>query len=336
MKTAILFINLGSPDSCEVADVRKYLGEFLMDEDVITAPFPIRWLLVNGIIKPFRSPQSAEKYKSIWLKEGSPLQVISERFCQRVKEHLKSSDVYFSMRYGTHSISKALGEMLKKRFDRILVIPLYPQFAQATTGSSLKEFYKSLAELRVQNWNPLAVINDPFYSKDFFTKSIAAKIKPELKSDSHILFSYHGLPVSQVRKTAQCCADISCDSCQTGLEKNCYRAQCLKTSELIVKELGLHSNQYTNSFQSRLGPSKWLEPSTDMTLKELPVKGVKNLVVCCPAFVTDCLETLEEINIHGRKTFIEAGGESFQYIPCLNDDESWVQAFCKEITDTLM
>jgi ferrochelatase len=335
LKTAVIFINIGSPDSYEVADVRKYLGEFLMDADVITAPFPIRWLLVNGIIKPFRSPQSAEKYKSVWTNEGSPLKVLSDKFCEKIKTALGISDVYFAMRYGSGSVLEVLNKIDKNKIQKIVVVPMYPQYASATTGSSIKEFERAMSIVKkAQTWGPNVQYIEPFFAKEYFFKQAALKLKNALamqKTETHVLFSYHGLPISQVRKVAVCSADLSCETCSTGVQRNCYRAQCLRTSELIAKEVGLSSNQYSNSFQSRLGPAKWLEPSTEQTLTNLPLKNIKNLLVCCPAFVTDCLETLEEINIHGRQTFLKNGGVDFEYVTCLNDDESWVRAFAEEL-----
>ncbi len=279
-------MNTGSPDAPEEGAVREYLREFLMDPFVIDLPYPLRYALVHGAILPKRPAQSAEAYKSIWTENGSPL----VHCCKRLADGLNAEP---GMAYGQPSFKTAVENLLAKGVDEIGLLPLFPQSANATTGScvaGVKKAIKGRAKLRVV---------PPFYNEPAFIQPLADSLK---NIDEHILFSYHGLPIRQLKK--QPAPD--------------YQIQCIKTTEAIVKTAGIETGRYTVSFQSRLGRAKWIEPYTDEMLRKLPSNGIKKLAVICPAFFCDCLETLEEIEIQGRNTFMESGGETFRMIPCLN------------------
>lgn len=334
-KEGVLLVNLGSPDSTEVNDVRNYLDEFLMDQYVIDYPYWKRWLLVKGIILNFRPKKSAAAYKKIWWDDGSPLIVISQEVRSKLQNKL-SVPVGLGMRYGKPSIEYAIKEMIEQHPDlqNLFVIPLYPQYAESTTRTVIEKTQEVVKE---NKWKLNVTFQPPFFKEEKYIDALSNSIKPYLQSYDHFLFSYHGLPVRHVQKTDptnnHCMRVESCclrDNPQA--QAKCYRHQCFETTEFIVNDLEIPENKYSISFQSRLGSDPWIEPFTDEMLVTLAKRGVKRLAVICPAFVSDCLETLEEIGMEGRETFLEAGGEEFVQIPCLNASEEWIDtltAYCE-------
>ncbi|MCB0445317.1 MAG: ferrochelatase [Gelidibacter sp.] len=335
MKKGILLVNLGSPDSPEPKDVKKYLGEFLMDERVIDVPLLARTLLVKGIILNTRPKASAAAYKRIWWEEGSPLIVISERLQQKIQKQT-NLPVALAMRYGSMTIKKGLQELVDKGVDEVFIIPLYPQFAMATTETILV-----LAEaLRKDHFPNLKISDLPaFYNNSDYIEVLSNSIKKHLegKNYEHLLFSYHGVPERHIRKSditkSHCQIDGSCCVTASKAHQFCYRHQCLEVTRLVAKKLQLKDNTYSTSFQSRLGFDPWLQPYTDLTIERLGKKGIKNMAIVTPAFVSDCLETLEEIAMEGQEIFHEMGGNEFTTIPCLNDDDEWADLLLKWINN---
>lgn len=327
VRTGIVLMNLGSPDSTEVRDVKKYLDEFLMDKRVIDSPWLLRLLLVKGIIVPFRSPKSADAYKKIWTDQGSPLIVLTKQLEKKLQEQ-SSSPVAIAMRYGNPSPADAYKQLITEHpsIKEIILLPLYPHYAMSSYETAVeyaKEQFKQ-CETKLK----LTIIK-PYYDDPGYVKALAETIQAYTSEQyDHILFSYHGVPERHIYKgdiTGNYCLK-SADCCTTpsAAHKYCYRHQCTVTTQLVTKELGIPGSKYSMSFQSRLGRAEWLKPYTAVRLAEMPGEGIKNLLVVCPAFVSDCLETLEEIAQEGRHIFMEAGGESFTMIPCLNVHQSWV------------
>ncbi|MEN3323891.1 ferrochelatase [Mariniflexile soesokkakense] len=335
MKKGILLVNLGSPDSPTPKDVKKYLGEFLMDERVIDIPLVARTALVKGIILKTRPKQSAAAYKKIWWEEGSPLIVLSERLQKKIQEQVEMP-VALAMRYGSMTIKKGLQELVDKGVDEVLLFPLYPQFAMATT-----ETITVLAEeLRQQFFPNLKIESVPaFYNKPDYIEVLSNAIKNHLegKNFEHLLFSYHGVPERHIRKSdvtkSHCKIDGSCCTTPSKAHEFCYRHQCLEVTRLVAEKLELKEGTYSTSFQSRLGFDPWLLPYTDRTIERLGKKGIKNMAIVTPAFVSDCLETLEEIAMEGQEIFHEMGGKDFTTVPCLNDDDEWVALLSKWINN---
>ncbi len=332
-KKGVLLVNLGSPDSTSVKDVRKYLDEFLMDERVIDIPYWKRFLLIKGIILNTRSKKSAEAYKKIWWKEGSPLIVISERFKEKVVKKT-NIPVALGMRYGSMNINNAIQELHDKGVNELLVVPLYPHYAM----SSYETVVVKAEEIIKTSFPDITIDILPiFYNNEDYIKIMSNNLSQYLDGFDydHILFSYHGIPERHILKSdttqSHCKIDASCCEKFSVAHETCYRHQCFETTNAIVKKLGLKVGTYSNSFQSRLLKDPWLKPYTDFELDLLPEKGVKNLAVITPAFVTDCLETLEEITMDGKSKFLENGGKNFKYIPCLNDNDEWVDTMCKWI-----
>lgn len=309
MKKALILLNLGTPLNPSVEGVRAYLREFLMDPFVIEIPTPLRWLLVNGIIAPFRAPKSAHAYQSIWTPEGSPLLVYTKKFLKKIKTKMPSDWVVEAgMTYGTPSFEEALHNVLKAGATEIHVIPLFPQWAMAAGGAAIYGFKKVLKKNEMQSAKISVKFLRDYHASENYISALASQVHDFEKANDrkHYLLSYHSLPDKP-----------------NAVE---YKAQCYKTSELLAAKVGWQKDKdYTVSFQSRLGRAKWVQPYTAEMLKQLPQKGVKDLVVMCPGFSVDCLETLEEINMGGREIFMEAGGNSFTMIPCLNDDDIWVE-----------
>ncbi|HKJ07223.1 MAG TPA: ferrochelatase [Flavobacteriaceae bacterium] len=324
MKGALL-VNLGSPKSTSVKDVKNYLDEFLMDKRVIDTPYLLRAFVVKGIILNTRPKKSAEAYKKIWWDEGSPLIVLSERLLKKVEEK-SDIPVALAMRYGEPSIKNGIEELVAQGVNEILLIPLYPQFAMATT-----ETIVVLANKIIKKKYPHVKLTDlpAFYNKPNYIKVLSESIKTVIEKENpeHLLFSYHGVPERHIKKSditnSHCKIDGSCCQTPSPAHEFCYRHQCYETTKLVAEELNLDKSFYSTSFQSRLGRDPWLQPYTDQTIEEFAKKGVKNLAVVTPAFVADCLETLEEIGMEGKDDFIENGGEKFTAIPCLNDNEDW-------------
>ncbi|MFY8097841.1 MAG: ferrochelatase [Flavobacterium sp.] len=326
MKKGVLLVNLGSPDSTETKDVKKYLDEFLMDERVIDLPYLLRALLVKGIILNTRPKKSAKAYKKIWWPEGSPLIVLSKRLQTNLQKKV-SLPVELAMRYGNPSIEHGLTQLNNQGVDEVLLLPLYPQFAMATT-----ETIVVLAEkIKKEKFPTMKLeIVPAFYNKKDYIKNLADSIRDNLqnfKSD-YILFSYHGVPERHIRKSdvtkSHCQINNTCCVTPSKAHDFCYRHQCLETTRQVAEVLGLEEGKFGTSFQSRLGRDPWLQPYTDATIDGLAQKGIKNLAVVTPAFVSDCLETLEEIGMEAAESFKENGGEHFLSIPCLNDREDWV------------
>jgi ferrochelatase len=319
--SGIILINLGTPENPDKKSIRKYLKEFLSDKRVIDLPFLLRYTLLYAIILPFRTPKVCEAYKSIWNKHGSPLRYNSEQLLKKVQEKLKNTHkVAFGMRYGTPSIKDAL--ITLKDCEKITVLPLYPQYSSAATGSSIEYILNEIATLDIIP--NLKIIRD-FYDNPTYIKAQAEIIKKHLKKDYHILFSYHGLPERQLKKST--CPTI-CETCQ--INKNnkstagCYRAQCFMTTQLLAKELNLDESNYSIGFQSRLGKTEWIKPYTDKVIEDLAKRGIKNLAIVCPSFIADCLETLEEIGIRAKHDWETLTGGNLQTIPCLNSSDSLV------------
>ncbi|WP_177761299.1 ferrochelatase [Flavobacterium sp. I3-2] len=331
----VLLVNLGSPDSPEPKDVKPYLDEFLMDKYVIDVPFLLRAFLVRGIILRKRPEESAHAYKKIWTDEGSPLIVLSERMHKKVKP-LVDIPVALAMRYGSMTIEKGLKELHDQGVTDVLLMPLYPQYAMASTLT-----IEVLAEkIRKKSFPNMKLTNFPaFYNKTGFIKVLSESIKKHLEGFDYdkLVFSYHGIPERHIRKTdvtkSHCKIDGSC--CATASEAHafCYRHQCYETTRLVTEYLQIPKDKYTLTFQSRLAGDKWLEPYTDVEIDNMPAKGIKKIAVVTPAFVTDCLETLEEIAMRADEDFKENGGEEFLAIPCLNDDDAWCEVVADWIKD---
>ena len=333
----VLLVNLGSPDSTETKDVKRYLGEFLMDERVIDVPYLLRLFLVRGIILNTRPKKSAAAYKKIWWEEGSPLIVLSERLQEKVQAKTEFP-VALAMRYGNPSIKAGLQELHDKGVTDVLMIPLYPQFAMATTETILV-----LADQLQKKYFPKMRVNHipAFYNKQDYIKVLGDSIKEYLsdKDWDKILFSYHGVPERHIRKSditqSHCKIDGSCCNTPSPAHEFCYRHQCYETTKQVVKYLDLKEDQYFTSFQSRLGRDPWLQPYTDQTIEDFAHDGVKKLAVVTPAFVSDCLETLEEIGMEGKDEFIEAGGSDFYSVPCINDNDDWVGVLVQWINESM-
>jgi ferrochelatase len=331
----VLLVNLGSPESPDAKDVKPYLDEFLMDRFVIDVPFLLRALLVRGIILRKRPEKSAEAYKKIWWDEGSPLIVLSKRMFEKVKKQTEIPAA-LAMRYGKPSILSGLQELHDKGVTEVLLFPLYPQHAMASTVTILV----LAEELRKKHFPNMTFSDVPaFYNKPDYIQNLADSIKKQLDTFEydHLLFSYHGIPERHIRKTdvtkSHCKIDGNC--CQTKSEAHqfCYRHQCYETTRQVVELLGIPKEKYSQTFQSRLAGDKWLEPYTDVEINKMPAKGIKNLAVVTPAFVADCLETLEEIAMEANHEFKKNGGENFMAIPCLNDDDNWCATAAKWIND---
>jgi protoporphyrin/coproporphyrin ferrochelatase len=323
----ILLVNLGSPDSTAVPDVRRYLDQFLMDARVVDYPRWVRSILVRGVILNVRPRRSAEAYKQVWTDQGSPLIVISKRLRDALQARVQEP-VALGMRYQNPSIEAGIKDLLARQPDlsEILLVPLYPQYAMSTTESVVVETQETLRRLGLKL--ELRVL-PPWYEHPAYIAALEAVVRPGLQAGfDHVLFSYHGVPKRQIRRsdvTGSHCLTEGCCNVPSPAHAFCYRHQVTRTTAALAAKLGLQPDQYSMSFQSRLGGG-WLEPFTDKQLERFPKRGIKNLAVLCPAFISDCLETLEEISVEGKEIFERAGGERFTYIPCLNDHPAWLEA----------
>lgn len=323
---AILLVNLGSPDAPDEKAVRRYLNEFLMDKYVIQLPWLLRRMIVSLFVLPSRPASSALAYRSIWWDEGSPLVVLTRQVQQALQSRL-DMPVAMAMRYGNPGIESQLLELAARPdIQEVLFIPMYPHYADSTITTSVEEARRVI---RQHNLSINLKIQPPFYNRPDYIEALVASVQPWLEKEfDHVLFSYHGLPESHLRKTDptgnHCLRQTDCCNKPSAAHTTCYRHQIYETTRCFVEQTGLREDQYTLAFQSRLGRAKWLEPNTEQVIRELAEKGIKRLLVLCPAFVTDCLETLEEIGIRGNKAFIDAGGESLELIPCLNDNQGWL------------
>jgi len=336
-RRAILLGNLGSPDSPDVADVRRYLDQFLMDGRVLDVPWLVRRFILSAFILPKRPHASAHAYRSIWWDEGSPLIVLSRRLAAAVQERVEDP-VALCMRYGNPSAHAALAELRERAGDdleEILFVPLYPHYAMSTVETAVIDVRQALARMlpRVR----LTVL-PPFFDHPRYIEALVDSARPHLEGGyDHLLFSYHGLPERHLRKTdptgKHCLASEACCASPSRAFGTCYRAQVLRTTAAFVERAGIPAQRHGVAFQSRLGRDKWLDPMTESEIRRLAHAGVKRLLVICPAFVSDCLETLEEIGMRGKEIFLAEGGESFAQIPCLNTHPLWVEAlagWCRE------
>jgi len=328
-KKGILLVNLGTPDSPSTPDVRKYLKEFLLDERVIDINPVSRNLLVRGVILPFRSPKSAKIYKEIWTDEGSPLLIYGKAVRDKIEEKLgEEYQVELAMRYQSPSIPDALERLKQAKVESIKIVPLFPQYASASTGS----VHQLVMEI-VSKWQAIPALSfiNSYHDHPGMIKVFADNARKYLNQQwDHILFSYHGIPERQMKKadvSGAHCLQVN-DCCRTMTENNkfCYSAQSYDTTRLLVKELGLEEGKYTLCFQSRLGNDPWMKPYTSDVLKDLAAKGVKRILVLCPAFVADCLETLYEITFEYQEEFEKLGGEKVQLVESLNDNPKWIDA----------
>ncbi len=321
-KRAVLVVNLGSPDSTSIPDVRRYLREFLGDPRVLDINPILRWLLLECVILRSRPAKTAEAYASVWTAEGSPLVVTSQSVQRKLQEALgRETPVYLAMRYGKPSIAAIVAQMAADGIEEVLLLPQYPHFAMASWETVVVKVEEEVAA-RAPKIRLTCI--KPFYADPDYIDALAAVSDYWLdRPYDHLLFSYHGLPVRHMRKAdptgCHCLASADCCTTPSPAHATCYRAQVYATTRALAEKMAIPPGKYSVSFQSRLAGEPWLEPFTDVEFKRLAESGVKRLLVICPAFVTDCLETLEEISMRGEELFLEAGGKSFEQIPCLND-----------------
>lgn len=326
-KPGVLLVNLGSPDSPSVGDVRRYLREFLMDGRVLDAPWPIRFAVVHFAILPRRPRQSAEAYEKIWTPEGSPL-VITSRNVQRALQARIPVPVELAMRYQNPSIPRAVAALAAQGVERCLLIPLFPHYAMSSFETAVERVQEVGARLapalRFE-------VQPPYFDHPDYLAALVASAQPYLAGAwDRLLFSFHGIPERHLRKSdptgGHCLRTPDCCQTPSPAHARCYRAQCFRTVEAFVRQAAIPADRYSVAFQSRLGRDPWLRPYTDLELERFAHEGVRKLLVICPAFVSDCLETLEEIRLRGQETFAAAGGERLTQIPCLNEHPLWIQA----------
>jgi protoporphyrin/coproporphyrin ferrochelatase len=336
-KYGILLINTGSPDAPETAPVREYLNRFLSDPRIIDIAAWKRKLLVKLILLT-RPKESAHAYSQIWTDRGSPLVFHAEDLRDGLRKQLPDALIEIGMAYGRPYVPAALKSLIKQGATRIVLAPLFPQYASATVGSVLELSYKTLAEL--PNVPPITTVR-PFYDHPAYLNAWATLAKPYLDAfkPDHILMSYHGLPERQIEKCdpsgTHCLkSDSCCDNFRDG-NPNCYRAHCAESTRGIVERMGLTEDDYTFVFQSKLGRDPWLTPAMDTTVVEMAKKGVKRLAILSPAFVADCIETIEEVGMQARDSFLENGGEAFELVPSLNSEEVWIEAFAQILKETM-
>lgn len=327
-RTGVLLVNLGTPDSPQTPDVRKYLREFLMDKRVMDIPFLSRFILINFIIAPFRAPKSAEVYKALWEERGSPLKFYGEDVQKLLQQKLGNDYlVSLGMRYQSPSIAAGLNELRAANVDSILVIPLFPQYASATNGSVIDKVMEI-----VRDWEVIPNLQfiSKFIEEPLFIEAFAeiARKYMEKTAYDHFVFSYHGLPERQIKKASvdnYCKLSEKCCSVYHKKNQFCYRAQCFETSRQLAKALDIPEDKYVVSFQSRLGKTPWIRPYTDDIVRELPGQGKKKVLAFSPAFIADCLETTIEVGEEFKEIFITSGGEEWQLVESLNDSPTWVE-----------
>jgi len=306
----VLLINLGSPDDLSLSSIKNFLKEFLSDDHVVDLPKVIQKILVNFVIVPFRSKKTKKAYESIWTEDGSPLIINTNLIAKNLHDKI-SHPVEVAMRYQNPSIMSGLIKLNEKGCNEIIAVPLYPHYAESTSLTTQIEVKRIVEDL---NLDIELSISKEFYKEEGYIKALSSKIKNNLpKNYDYLLFSYHGIPKRQSKRTYPT-----------------YKDQVIESSKLCAERLNLQDKKWGISFQSRIGPG-WLEPFTDKILEELPKKKIKRIAVVCPSFVADNLETLEEINLEARKIFLESGGEEFTYLPCLNDDNDWIDFLTKYI-----
>ena len=336
--TGVLLVNLGTPDAPEAAPVRRYLRQFLSDPRVLDINPIARWALLELVILPRRPAASAAAYRKVWMDDGSPLLVYGQALAERVRERLSADDyrVELAMRYGNPSIEAGITRLREAGCDRLVVLPLYPQYASSSTGSTVEAVYREAAKL----WNtPFISIVPPFFDDPRFIAAFGAvtrRVLDDMQPD-HVLLSFHGLPERHMTKSDEtgrhCLRSETCCDRMVVANRNCYRAQCFATARALAQTLELGTDDYTVSFQSRLGRAVWIRPYTDVLLTELPKRGIRKLAVVCPAFVADCLETLEEIGIRADEDFRAAGGDELRLVPSLNAEPEWVDAVVGFVQD---
>jgi len=335
--TGVLLINVGTPDAPTQSAVRKYLKQFLTDPMVVSLPAVARYLLVYGLIVPFRTAKSTQAYKAVWDKEtGSPLLSHSKNFQKALQKELGTQYlVELGMRYGNPSIEQAIKNFKQQNIKKIILAPLYPQYAAATSVSAVLEVNKQLAQYALKA--EVREIGD-FYDHQNFILPMAQMVRPYFENEHDcVLFSYHGLPFEQVKQAEKhtprsCEQDLPCPVISDD-NRQCYRAQCYATSRALAKALDLGIDSYFVSFQSRVGMNRWIGPDTEGVLKKLIGMGKRNIIVVCPSFVADCLETIEEIGMRGQELWKSLGGGSLKLVPCLNDNADWVRGFSKLISN---
>ena len=326
----VLLLQLGTPRSSSTKDVRRFLAEFLSDPRVLDIPTPVRWLLLNAVILPFRPRRSAEAYRKIWSENGSPLLVHTEALACEIQERLGDDYlVEIGMRYGSPTIAGALDRLLAADVAEIRVLPLFSQYASSAGGSATARTMGLLAD----RWNvPTVSFAPEFYDDPGFIRAVTdvARSELDLFQPDHVLFSYHGLPERHIRKSDPtgnyCLASADCCDAIGPSNRRCYRAQCFSTTRSAASDLDLSPNSHSTAFQSRLAGTPWITPQTDRVLEGLIEDGVRRLAVLTPSFVADCLETLEEIGIRLRKQWIQLGGEDLLLVPCVNENPIWVES----------
>ena len=345
IKRGLLILNLGTPDSPAPEAVGRYLKQFLMDKRVIDIAWPLRWFFTNVLIVPKRKYASAEAYEKIWTEKGSPLLFHLRDLASEVSgliktdETLADFDLEIAMRYGNPSIESALAKFKERGTKEIVVFALYPQYAESSTLSSEEEVARAA---RALNLEAKIQFVPPYYEHPAFVSAFASRLRQMMERErpDHVLMSFHGLPVRHVQHTDRsggkhCMRSPDCCAKITDVNRDCYRAQSFATARALAKAVGLRDDQYTVSFQSRLGRAEWIPPYTDHKYKELADRGVRKLVVVCPSFAADCLETLEEIAIRGAEEFRGYGGDRCAQVPCLNSDPEWARGVITILKDAL-
>ena len=325
-KAAALILNLGSPDSTSVPDVRRYLDEFLSDKRVLDMPSWKRAIILKLFILPKRPTESAEAYKKVWTDQGSPLVVISKKQHELVSE-LVNIPVFLAMRYGNPSTTDVIQDIISQGITDLFIIPLYPHYAMSSYETAV---VKAMEEINTHAPQMRTSILQPFYQDDDYIDALVESAQPHLEADDDLLlFSYHGIPERHVRLSdpshAHCLVREDCCNTPHPCHATCYRHQCLATTKAFLKKSGINQKQIAVSFQSRLLKAPWLGPYTDFELQRFGKEGIKKIKVICPSFVTDCLETIEEIGMRGAEEFTSTGGQSLSLIPCMNDHPSWIK-----------
>jgi protoporphyrin/coproporphyrin ferrochelatase len=328
----VLLVNLGSPDSPSEIDVRTYLEEFLMDPFVIDIPFILRWALIHWLVLPKRPKETAKLYREIWTQNGSPLVTITQNLAEKVSSKL-GIPVEIGMRYGNPNLRVGIENLLNQGVASIVAVPLYPQYAMSSTKTAIAKISEVLHGFS----NPPEInVVPPFYSDSNYISALVESIETQLpETTDHLLFSYHGLPVRHLQKSdstrTHCTRSPDCCETASPAHATCYRHQVFATTAAVISRLKSPPKNYSTSFQSRFGRDRWILPETEATVRNLAQSGVKHLAMVCPAFVADCLETLEEVNHGLRKIFLDSGGTEFTYIPCLNVSKAWVSALSQLI-----
>jgi ferrochelatase len=331
MSKGVLLVNLGSPDSPSVPDVRRYLNEFLMDSRVLDVAWPIRRFIVSTILIK-RPKESAHAYQKVWRKDGSPLIAISNNVLEQLRARVQAP-VELAMRYQNPPIDGALRKLAGQGVDDLLLIPLFPHYAMSSFESAVERVKELAAKIAPAM---RITVQPPFYNAPDFISAMVASADEYLKKGyDYLLFSYHGLPERQIKKSdptgCHCLVKENCCQVPSPAHATCYRAQCYQTTKAFAEKAGIPPEKYSVSFQSRLGKDPWLKPYTDFEFERLAKQGVKKLLVICPAFVSDCLETLEEIGMRGRDSFLQAGGKEFDQIPCVNEHPLWIDALVRMV-----